>query len=244
MQALLCFPRYCCVVHLYQPAGPREPLLANTTTVWNKQIQEALPKAKENGYWSGAMTKWIKLQSSVGSRAAERMRQEGGGGGEEVEELEEETKGRRKGRDRGYWRTLPKPLPCRLLSFSLILLINSPPSSSVQSSPACRTEASPWSSCSYEPNGFRGIAGQGIIIFYSAKAAGWKECQVHAGSERRCTIMNTEAKLSCKERKCGRRWLAVCRSLTCLVWTVNLSAVLLKPLCAEASPMGLGVCRE
>lgn len=51
------------------------------------------------------MTKWIKLQSSVGSRAAERMRQErggGGGGGEEVEELEEETKGRRKGRDGGY----------------------------------------------------------------------------------------------------------------------------------------------
>lgn len=49
------------------------------------------------------MTKWIKLQSSVGSRAAERMRQErGGGGGEEIEELEEETKGRRKGRDKGY----------------------------------------------------------------------------------------------------------------------------------------------
>lgn len=48
------------------------------------------------------MTKWIKLQSSVGSRAAERMRQERGGGGEEVEEVEEETKGRRKGRDKGY----------------------------------------------------------------------------------------------------------------------------------------------
>lgn len=42
------------------------------------------------------MTKWIKLQSSVGSRAAEKTRQEGGG--EEVEEMERE---RQKGGTRG-----------------------------------------------------------------------------------------------------------------------------------------------
>lgn len=36
------------------------------------------------------MTKWIKLQSSVGSRAAEKMRQDGGG--EEEQEMATETK--------------------------------------------------------------------------------------------------------------------------------------------------------
>lgn len=27
-----------------------------------------LSKAKENGYWSGAMAKWIKLQSKAGQK--------------------------------------------------------------------------------------------------------------------------------------------------------------------------------
>ena len=42
------------------------------------------------------MTKWIKLQSSVGSRAAERMRQEEGGG--EVQVIGRKTKERETGR--------------------------------------------------------------------------------------------------------------------------------------------------
>lgn len=151
---------YICI----QPAGPWEPLLANSTTVWNKKIQEALPKARENGYGSGAMTKWIKLQSSVGSRAAERMRRDEGGGGGDREERE--TKERR---DRRYWRSQPKYLPRGPLSVSLTLFINSPPSSPLKS----HSRASSWSLCSYEPVGFAGIGSRGIITFHSTKAVEW-----------------------------------------------------------------------
>lgn len=118
--------------------------------------------------------------------------------------MKEETDGRRKMGDKWYWKSLPKSLACRMLPFSQILSINSPPSSF-----PCmpHSQASSWSSCSYEPIGFRGTGSQGIIIFHSTKAVKWYECQLHAGSKRRCIIMNTEPKMIpqrlCKSGRIG-----------------------------------------
>lgn len=47
------------------------------------------------------MTKWIKLQSSVGSRAAEKTRQEGGGAEERDEDRERQRGGTKRKRQIG-----------------------------------------------------------------------------------------------------------------------------------------------
>lgn len=74
------------------------------------------------------MTKWIKLQSGVGSRAAERTRRGGGGGDGDG--------GRDKRREEKERQVVLKDPPVFALqtAFSLMLFINSPPSGPVQSS--------------------------------------------------------------------------------------------------------------
>lgn len=132
------------------------------------------------------MTKWIKLQSSVGSRAVEEQ--------DEMEEEEAEWRCRERQKERGKKRVH------QAVFFTLIFLINSPPSSSVQSRHTPKHHPGLYavmSQLALEESAVRGI-----IISHSTKAVEQWECQMHAGSRRRrCIIMNAEPKRSSGERK-------------------------------------------
>lgn len=157
------------------------------------------------------MTKWIKLQGSVGSRAAEGTRRRRGGGGGGGGRMEGQ-----KGGGKGKAGSLPKSLPRRRLSFSPILFINSPPSGPAQSR---RTPQ-------HHP-GLYAVLSQlaleestvgGIIIFHSTKAVEWQECQMHAGSKKETHHHEYRAQMIL-QRVCrsGWMWPVGGRSPTCLV---------------------------